>query len=158
MSAVKVEAFSIVGISARTSNADIQQLTHDMQGLWGRFMTENIAGMISHKLNDNIYCVYTEYVGDHTQPYTALLGCKVSHADLTPEMQAAGLVAKNFTSGSYNKYLAQGNLMEGVVFAKWQEIWGMDFRRAYTADFEVYGVKAQNLTNAEVEIFIGLKE
>lgn len=158
MSTIKIEAFSIVGVSVRTSNADIQQLTHDMQGLWGRFMAENIAGMISHKLDDNIYCVYTEYDGDHTQPYTALLGCKVSEVDLTPEMQDAGLVAKNFTGSSYNKYLAQGNLMEGAVFAKWQEIWAMDLKRTYSADFEVYGAKAQNITDAEVEIFIGMQE
>lgn len=156
MNKIKVEKFSIVGISVRTSNADIQQLTNDMQGLWGRFIAENIAGIIPHKLDENIYCVYTEYAGDHTQPYTALLGCKVSHVDLTPEMQMIGLVTKSFTGGNYNKYLAQGNLMEGAVFAKWQEIWGMDLKRAYIADFEVYGVKAQNVTAAEVEIFVGI--
>lgn len=159
MITTKIEAFSIVGISVRTSNSDIQQLMNDMQGLWGRFMVENIAGIIPHKLDEDIYCVYTEYAGDHTQPYTALLGCKVSHVDLTPEkMQAAGLVAKSFTGGNYNKYVAQGNLMEGAVFAKWQEIWAMDLKRAYSADFEVYGANAQNITDAEVEIFIGVQE
>ncbi len=158
MSTNKIESFSIVGIAVRTSNSDIQQLTNDMQGLWGRFMAENIAGMIPNKLDDNIYCVYTDYEGDHTQPYTALLGCKVATLDLTPEMQAANLVGKNFIGGSYNKYLAQGNLMEGAVFKKWQEIWSMDLKRAYAADFEVYGVKAQNIADAEVEIFIGVLE
>lgn len=158
MRAIKLERFSIIGIAVRTSNGNIQQLTQDMQGLWGRFMVENIAGIIPHKLDDNIYCVYTDYEGDHIQPYTALLGCKVTTLDLTPEMRSANLVGKNFTDGSYNKYLAKGNLMEGAVFAKWQEIWSMDLKRSYTADFEIYGAKAQNIADAEVEIFIGVME
>jgi predicted transcriptional regulator YdeE len=33
----------------------------------------------------------------------------------------------------------------------------MDLDRSYTADFEIYGEKAQNPENAEVDIFIAVK-
>ncbi len=33
----------------------------------------------------------------------------------------------------------------------------MDMDRAFTADFEVYGEKAQNPSDAEVDIFIAVK-
>ena len=155
---LELGAFSIVGITVRTDNSDIQKLTHDMQSLWGKFIAENIAQQIPDKVDDAIYCVYTDYVGDHTQPYTALLGCKVAATVLQSVSLPTGLVAQQFAGGKYNKYLVKGNLLEGAVFAKWQEIWALDIPRAYTADFEVYGAKSQNLEAAEVEIFIAIRD
>ena len=158
METLELEVFSIIGITVRTDNSDIHKLTHDMQSLWGKFIAENIAQQIPDKIDANIYCVYTDYVGDHTQPYTALLGCKVAYTDLQSASLPTGLVAHQFTGGKYNKYLVKGNLFEGAVFAKWQEIWALDIPRAYTADFEVYGIKAQNLDSAEAEIFIAIRD
>ena len=155
---LELEAFSIIGITVRTDNSDIQKLTHDMQRLWGKFIAENIVQQIPDKVDDAIYCVYTDYVGDHTQPYTALLGCKVAATVLQSASLPTGLVAQHFAGGKYNKYLVKGNLLEGAVFAKWQEIWALDIPRAYTADFEVYGAKSQNLEAAEVEIFIAIHD
>lgn len=155
---MKIEAFSIVGITVRTDNSNLQKLTYDMQNLWGKFIAENIAQQIPHKIDESIYCIYTEYAGDHTQPYTALLGCKVDCALVQNEVIPAGLVCQNFAGGNYKQYIAKGSLLEGVVFAKWQEIWASGLPRAYTADFEVYGAKAQNLEAAEIEIFIATQD
>jgi predicted transcriptional regulator YdeE len=44
-----------------------------------------------------------------------------------------------------------------MVFNEWPKIWNSDLPRAFTADFEVYGDKAQHLSDAEVEIFISIK-
>lgn len=155
---LELESFSIIGITVRTDNSDIQKLTHDMQSLWGKFIAENIVQQIPDKVDDAIYCVYTDYAGDHTHPYTALLGCKVAAMALQSASLPTGLVAKQFAGGKYNKYLVKGNLLEGAVFAKWQEIWAQDIPRAYTADFEVYGANSQNLEAAEVEIFIAIRD
>ena len=53
--------------------------------------------------------------------------------------------------------MSKGSLNEGVVYQTWDKIWKSDLNRSYTADFEVYGKKAQNPENAEVEIFVAIK-
>ena len=44
-----------------------------------------------------------------------------------------------------------------MVFGEWTKIWNSDLVRTFTADFEVYGEKAQNPENAEVDIFVAIK-
>lgn len=46
--------------------------------------------------------------------------------------------------------------MEGAVINTWFKIWDTDLNRTYKTDFEVYGEKAQNPNDAEVEIFVGV--
>ena len=48
--------------------------------------------------------------------------------------------------------------MQGIVYNEWVKIWNSDLDRTFVADFEVYGEKAQDPTNAEVEIFVGVKD
>ena len=116
-------------------------------------MTEGIAGKIPNKSGNSIYCIYTEYEKDHTKPYTAILGCKVDNLDTIPN----GMVGKIFNEANYAKRLAKGNILQGMVFNEWTKIWNADLERTFTADFEVYGEKAQNPENAEVDIFIAVK-
>ena len=153
MELTQIESFNIIGIAVKTDNNDPIKLNHDMQNLWNKFTSKNIISQIPGKVDSNVYCVYTEYEGDYTKPYLALLGCKVDNLDNVP----AGLVGKNFSGGSYNKYTAKGNLLQGIVYEKWKYIWSSDIARTYIADFEIYGEKSQNLENAEVDIFIGIK-
>ncbi|MFN8770284.1 MAG: GyrI-like domain-containing protein [Neisseriaceae bacterium] len=147
-----VNPFNIIGISVRTNNNDPQKLTQEMQGLWGKFMSENLLSQIPNKLNNSIYCVYTDYAGDYTGDYTAILGCQVSDLNEIPE----GLLGRNFNGGDYNKYTAKGNLNNGIVYNEWKQIWNSGIARSYTADFEVYSEKAYDPINAEVDIFIAI--
>ncbi|HLX54591.1 MAG TPA: hypothetical protein VKR58_11650, partial [Aquella sp.] len=66
------------------------------------------------------------------------------------------LIGKSFSGGKYINKTAKGNVLQGVVFDAWKNIWSMDIHRSYIADFEVYGDKAQNPQNAEIEIFVGI--
>ncbi len=143
--------FYVVGISVRTTNKN-QQAAKDIPALWQRFMSEKIVEQIPNKSSDEFYAVYTDYESDHTKPYTTIIGCKVSEVNNIPE----GLVSKKIEAPNYKKYLAKGNLTENVVYNKWLEIWEEDINRAYTSDYEVYGAKSSDPTNAEVEIFIGV--
>jgi predicted transcriptional regulator YdeE len=152
MENIVVESFNLIGIAIRTSN-DKGKGEIDIPQLWGQFFAQNIAAKIPHKIDDNIYCLYTDYESDHTQPYTVLLGYKVPSLAEIP----TGLIGKSFERGKYVPFHVVGNLQEGVVFNAWVNIWGMNLPRAYTADFEVYGAKAQNRENAEVDIFIAVK-
>lgn len=151
MEKVMVEPFYIIGLGVKTTNADGKG-AQDIASLWQKFMYENILEKIPNKVDPTIYCVYTDYEGDYTQPYLTLLGCKVKSLDEVPE----GLTAKSFDGGSYLKMTAKGDMSQGLVINQWTKIWNMDLDRAYTADFEVFGQKAQNPADAEIDFFIAV--
>lgn len=154
MEIIYIESFEIIGVTIKTSNNNLEKLQHDMQSLWNKFITENVADKIPDKISNDVYCVYTDYEGDYTEPYVAILGYKVRNLNNTP----AGLSGKSFIGGKYIRKVAKGNLFTGVVYDAWKEIWALDISRTYHADFEIYGIKANNPKNAEVEIFVGIKE
>jgi predicted transcriptional regulator YdeE len=148
----KVKQFSVIGISVRTTNEN-EQAAKDIPALWNKFMAEAIATKIPNKIDDAFYCIYTEYEKDHTKPYTTILGCKVENLDTIPN----GMIGKIVNEATYTKHIAKGNIMQGIVFNEWVKIWNTNLPRTFTADFEIYGAKAQNPENAEVDIFIAVK-
>jgi predicted transcriptional regulator YdeE len=147
-----IQKFSIIGMSVRTTNENGQS-GEDIPALWNRFMTEGIAAKIPNKIDNALYCVYTEYEKDHTKPYTTLLGCLVSSLDIIPEE----MNGKTIEKATYEKFTAKGNLQENIVYKEWMKIWNSDLDRSFTSDFEIYGEKAQNPETAEVDIFIAIK-
>jgi len=149
MTTQKIEAFSVIGISVRTTNEN-QQAAKDIPVLWQKFMSESILEQIPNRISTDIYCIYTEYESDHTKPYTTILGCKVKSLEEIP----AGMVSKKIETTDYQKFVAKGNIQEGIVYTKWLEIWKEDLNRKFTSDFEIYGEKAMNPNDAEVDIFI----
>jgi predicted transcriptional regulator YdeE len=152
MTTSPVNQFYILGIAVRTTNEN-GQATKDIPQLWNRFMSENIAAQIPNKVSDDIYCLYTDYEGDYTRPYTTILGCRVHNLAEIP----AGFTSKPVEEGEYTVFTAKGKIAEGVVFQEWQKIWSTELPRNYGTDFEVYGSKAKDPDNAAIDIFIGLK-
>ena len=151
MTLTTIEPFTIIGLSIRTSNQD-GQAAQDIPALWARFFSENVMAAIPDKIDDTLYCIYTDYEGDYTKPYTTLLGCKVASLTHLPE----GLSGKVFEGGTYTTFTAKGKLADGIVFNEWTAIWNSDIARAYTADIEIYGEKAKDADNAEIDILIAV--
>lgn len=157
-----IAPFQIIGISVRTSNQEnlstsvgaVGQAAIDIPALWNQFISENVLENIPNKIDAEIYSIYTNYEGDHTEPYDTILGCKVSSLDNIPE----GMIGKAFEGGKVAKFTAKGNLEDNIVYKAWLDIWNVDLDRTYTADFEVYGAKSMDRANAEVDIFIAIKE
>ena len=152
MEKVIIELFSIVGLAIKTTNAEGQG-AKDIALLWQKFMAEKILEKIPNKADNTIYSIYTDYEGDYTKPYITLLGCKVKNLDEVPE----GMVGRLFQGGNYIKTTARGDLSKGLIINEWSRIWNMDIDRAYTADFEVFGDKAQNPVDAEIDFLIAVK-
>lgn len=152
MKKTNVKDFQVIGISVRTTNEN-NQAAKDIGELWNKFMSEDILDKIPNKIDHSIFSIYTDYESDHTKPYTTILGCKVSSIDEIPE----GMVSKNMKGGNFAKFVAKGDLTQGVVFKAWLDIWNIELPRTYTNDYEVYGEKAQNSTDAEVDIFLALE-
>jgi predicted transcriptional regulator YdeE len=144
-----VQPFQVIGIAVRTTNEN-GQAAIDIPLLWQQFMAEGIADKIPAKKDATLYCIYTDYEKDHTRPYTTILGCQVSSLQFIPE----GMVGKMIAGGNYSLHTAKGNILQGMVFDAWVKIWNNNSPRAYTADFEVYGSKAADPEQAEVDIFI----
>lgn len=153
MQNVTVNPFKLIGLAIRTTNEG-QKANTDIANLWQQFLANNLIAQIPNKKAHTIYSLYTEYEGDHTKPYTVILGCKVHSLDHIPE----GMVGKSFNGGTYMKTSVKGDLTKGIVVRHWTEIWAMDVKRAFTADFETYSEKAQNQADAEVDFYIALRE
>ncbi|MDN3582688.1 GyrI-like domain-containing protein [Mucilaginibacter flavus] len=150
MENIHSKGFFLQGISVRTTNEN-GQAAKDIGELWGRFMADNVQEKIEDRITDSVYCIYTDYESDHTGPYTAVLGHPVSSMDNMP----AGLIGVAVPASEYVRYIASGRLPDCVGEA-WQEIWNTPLNRTYKADFDVWGPKAQNPENAEVDIYVGV--
>lgn len=153
MQKVTIKPFKIIGIAIRTTN-EKEQASKEIPELWGRFMSENILTKIPDKVDHEIYSIYTDYESDHTKPYTAILGCKVESLENIPN----GMVGKSFSGATYIKTTTKGDLMQGLVLKQWSKIFEMGLDRSFTADFEIYGAKSQNPSDAEVDFYVGVKK
>ena len=148
---ITLDKFALVGISVRTINKDGKGLT-DIGGLFHKFFSEQIAATIPNKISEEVYCIYTDYESDFTGEYTTIIGCKVSDTENLP----AGLIVKQIPECKYRKYSAQGTIHEAVGKI-WTHIWqSTDIDRAYVADFDVYGVEAQDPENAVVYTYLSV--
>lgn len=152
MKTVKKEGFKIIGLKVRTTNEN-GQAAKDIPQLWGQFMSENSVEKIPNKIDSSVLSLYTNYESDHTKQYDTIIGCKVSTLDNIPE----GMFGEEFKESTYAQVNVKGDLNAGIVYNAWTEIWKKDLDRTFIADFEIYGEKAQNPADAEVEIFVGLK-
>ena len=149
-----MKALKIIGIATQTSNNDGQAI-EDLGKLWAQFFGDNIIVKIPNAISSNIYSVYTDYESDFRGKYTTIIGLEVSTLDEIPE----GLIGREFQPQIFKKYIAKGELHEAVG-KTWAEIWNDDeiLNRTYIYDYELYTEKAQNPADAEIEIYIGVKE
>ena len=72
----QIQPFNIMGIAVRTTSENVQSL-EDIPVLWNRFIWKGIADSIPNKIDQSIYCSYTDYEKDYTKPYTTVKGCRV---------------------------------------------------------------------------------
>jgi len=148
-----MENFKIIGIAVETSNQN-NQAAIDLGKLWQQFYSGEIYNKIPNKETEEIYAVYTDYESDYTGRYTTIIGQRVNTLENIPD----GLTGREIKNKNLLKYVAKGEMPMAIVHT-WQEIWADDatLNRTYRADFEVYGEKAQQGENSEVEIYIGVK-
>ncbi|MEL7270847.1 MAG: GyrI-like domain-containing protein [Bacteroidota bacterium] len=145
----KKEALNIVGIATRTLNKP-GKADKDIPQLWNKFMAENTLQRIPNKVDNTVYALYTNYEGDHTQPYTVVIGCNVASLDNIPEDMTVILIPES----KYTQFMAKGDLTKDAVINTWMTIWSTDLNRTYTTDIEIYGEKAIDLTDGEAEILV----
>ena len=143
--------FYLTGISVRTTNQNGQSQI-DIGGLWTKFTTENLITQIKDRTSDDLYCVYTDYETDHTGPYTAILGCKVSSLDNVPD----GFIRITVPADEYLVYYLEGQFPANIGKA-WQQIWASDIARKYTADYDFYKANPKSFEETEARIYLAVK-
>jgi len=155
---VREPSFTVIGISARTTNAKEMSGEGVIGKQWARLMKENLLSNIPNRADSSIIAVYTDYESDANGAYTFILGAKVSSAEKIP----AGMVAVKIPAGKYAFFVSDRGPASEVVPQIWGRIWSASKSalggvRAYKADFELYGPQAADPQNAQVEIYVGIK-
>lgn len=152
------DGFTVVGISARTTNAREMTPQGVIGATWGRLFQEGIIQKIPNKADPRIVAVYTDYASDHNGEYTYVLGARVtSDADVP-----AGMVARKVPAGKYAMFTSEKGPAPQVVPALWMKInslpqgaAGAD--RVYHTDFEIYDERAMDPQNLQMDVYVGVK-
>ena len=139
-----------IGLELRTDN---EKCSLEMPAHKDKFFKENTLAKIPNKINGDILAVYTDYEGDHTKPYSWILGCEVSSLNDVPE----GLVGKVIAPSQYAVFTTQGAFPHGLI-AVWQEIWKSNLKRSFSTDFEIYRSTFDPEKNPEVKVYIALEK
>jgi predicted transcriptional regulator YdeE len=154
----KEAGFTVVGVSVRTNNAQEMSGHGKIGELWGRFFSEQLLGQIPHRADADIVAVYTNYASDENGDYTYTLGARVSSVDQLPP----GFVRVDVPAGSFAIIPTERGPVQAVLAKTWRRIWAMTGeelggKRAFSADYEVYGEKARIPNGSQVDIHIRLR-
>ncbi|CAO5674953.1 MAG: hypothetical protein NEHIOOID_00458 [Holosporales bacterium] len=151
----------LVGITARTSNlAEMNPLTAKIGLTMQKFFMQGMQSRIANRKSPGkVFATYTQYESNEHGEYTYFLGEEVSSFnDVGNEFETLTIPAQN-----YVKFTSNPGQMPAVVIDMWQNIWKMKpcdlgAERAYLADFEIYDERCQDLSQAVLDIFIGVKD
>ena len=150
---VEIASFDVVGVSVVTSNKE-GKAAEDINALWERLFKDSVGQSVTNKDSDVIYCVYSDYEGDHEAPYRVTIGYKVTEK---PSALDSALHHIAVQQGEYGVMSAAGEQPKALL-ETWEAIWSSDLDRQYKTDFEVYGPRFFEEGLHEVLVHIGLKE
>ena len=139
--------FTVVGIATRTADDPPAEIGR----LWKRLFDEAVLERIANKASGDLYSVYTEYQGDHTQPYTVVLGSAVTRVDAVPE----GFVVKAVPAATYARLSGVPNRPDAIG-AAWQQVYAADLPRSFIADFDVHHA-AGSPGAGLVDVYVGIE-
>ncbi len=140
----------VMGIDLRTTNENWQS-GQDIPPFWGRFYREEIQTKIPNQKTGEVLGLYCEYEKDHTKPYTLVAGCEVTVAGGIPK----GLVLKQVPAAKYAVFEISGKFPDQMMEI-WQWVWQGNLRRTFVADFEVYPLGFDPVSNTDVLLYVGI--
>ena len=144
-----IDSFSVVGLSAIISGHETA--AEDINALWERFFAGNIGLQVENRVDDVIYAVYSDYEGDHTQPYRLTIGYRI---DGDPDIKD-NLYHVVVQKADYAMMAAQGEQPKALI-ETWMAIWQSDLNRRFGTDFEVYGKRFFEEGVHEILVAVGV--
>jgi predicted transcriptional regulator YdeE len=154
MKKIELKEFKLtgIGLGEKTTNEN-GQAGIDCGNLWQKFEEGDYVNKIPGKLSDEVFAVYHDYDGDYTQPYSYFIGCQVQTDTEIPE----GMDSLIIPAAIYQQITVKGKIPDCII-SVWKELWNSsDTNRAYQSDFEVYDERSKGWIDAEVDIFISVK-
>ncbi|MFI5202559.1 MAG: GyrI-like domain-containing protein, partial [Candidatus Kapaibacterium sp.] len=153
---VSKAAFTLVGISARTTNAKEMSGHGIIAKQWQHVMSDKLIEKIPNRTDSNIIAMYTDYESDANGEYTFFIGARVKFVDSIPE----GMVVKHVPAAHYALFTSEKGPVWEVVPKLWQKIWStppseMGGERSFLSDFEMYDERAADPGNAIVDVWVG---
>lgn len=148
MSQVQIDqSIKVVGIAIETNN---QEAANTIVAQWGKYFSEQQADMISDKVSDDIFAVYTNFENkgvNNEGQYTFVIGAQVEESATVPE----GMTEIIIPADRYQVFDVETGKPE-KVFEKWGEIWSnSSFEKTFVCDFERY------TPQGEISISVGCK-
>lgn len=151
-------SFQIIGMTARTSNANEMKANAQIPHLWETYYQQQVFTQIPAASEQPItYGLYSDYVSDVNGEYSVTIGLEANAEEL-PQ----GLVAKKIPAAKYLVFTSEKGPLPQIVIKAWQDIWAWfeqsNIERAYTGDFEVYDERCTDPNEARIDIYIAIKE
>lgn len=140
------DAFIVVGIELRTSNAEAHRT---IPAHWQRFTADGVLSRIPSRTCDDVIAVYTrfEHEGiDNHGAYSLIVGAPVDRLREVPQGMVSGVV-----HASRRAVFPVERGRPDLVGAAWQRIWQRtDLAKTFIADYEHYHA------NGDIDIWIGI--
>ena len=144
----RIEGFPVVGLSAVTSGNE--NASEEINALWEDFFKRSIGQDVPNRVDNVIYAVYSDYEGDHTQPYRLTLGYKVTEGAVADHLHKIDV-----KTADYAMMGAAGEQPKALI-ETWTAVWQSDLDRRFETDFEVYGQRFFEEGVHEVLVCVGV--
>ncbi|CAM4444300.1 GyrI-like domain-containing protein [Paenibacillus tarimensis] len=162
---VERPSLTLIGLSARTTNAEEAAGSGRLPQLWQQYME---SGQLAGTTVDNphlVYALYTDYESDASGAYTVLIGHESSELLQEQPKETASLpgLTRGFVpSGSYMVFTSRKGPIWEVAAEAWQDIWAYFSQseveeRTYAGDYELYDFSKWTPEEAVISIYIGIK-
>lgn len=151
---INMTGFKLIGkkLDRKTKNENGQS-AKDCGELWQSFEKNMISEQIPDKVSDTIYAVYYDYENDENGLFSYFIGCRVKEDAAAPE----NLDELEIPVQTYYKTTAKGK-MTGCLTEAWERIWNSGLNRKFGFDFEVYDERSHDWENAEIDIYLSVKD
>ncbi|MGE8203547.1 zinc ribbon domain-containing protein [Heyndrickxia sp. NPDC080065] len=153
------EGFTFVGVSTRTNNATEVTPEGKIPEMWSNYYGQQTANRIPNPVDSSkTIALYSDYESDVTGDYDFSIGTLVrDKEELSKE-----LVVKTVPSSTYAVFTTSKGKVFDIVPMAWFEIWKWfetsGVERTYTGDFELYDERCADPDNAQVDIYIAIKQ
>jgi predicted transcriptional regulator YdeE len=138
-SLVRIEPFTVAGLTVRTTNErEAHPASAVLPNLWAQFYNEGVADRVARAPDASPVAVYWQYDSDASGAYNVTVGVELR----TPRVLASDITVIEVAGGDYVMFRETGEL-PGAVVTGWRRVWEYFqgptiYRRAFTTDFERY--------------------
>lgn len=156
---VSMPGFTVAGMAVRTTNEAEKSGDGKIPQLWKTYGEERIWETIPHQIgSEYTYGVYSDYENGADGLYNMMVGVEVNDLEQLPDH----LTGSAIPAASYAVFTSNVGPLSQIVPELWQHIWqwfaASSVKRSFTYDFERYDARSANPGQAQMEIYIAIRE